>query len=435
MNESGAPTPGSLRPPTPGSLRRPTSYVTAPAAPDSSTSTEAPSDSMRFGRVEADGTVVLLAPDGEVVVGQWAAGDPAEGLAFYARRYDDLVVEVDLVERRLGDQRATAEQADAVLARVREALAARAFVGDVAALEARCDRLAADIEAAKAAARARKAEQRETALAARRALAEEAESLGDSTSWKATTERYAAIVEEWKALPRADRNAEQELWQRISTARTGFDKRRRQHFAEVDVQRKSAVARKRELIAQAEALSTSTDWPKTARALRDLQSDWKAAPRGSKTDEDKLWKRFKAAQDAFYEARAAADEAADAELRENVPAKRALVEQAEALLPVTDLKAAKSALRSIQARWDALGDLPKADRDQLERRLKRVEETIRSGEEKAWQSSAPAAGNAAFIEALAKLEAKRDTALARGDEKTAASLDAQIASTRALLGG
>ena len=51
MNESGAPTPGSLRPPTPGSLRRPTSPVTTPAAPEASTSTEAPSDSMRFGRV------------------------------------------------------------------------------------------------------------------------------------------------------------------------------------------------------------------------------------------------------------------------------------------------------------------------------------------------------------------------------------------------
>lgn len=433
MTESGAPTPGSLRPPTPGSLRRPAS-ASAPT-PEISVPAAPPSDSGRFGRIEEDGTVILLAPEGEVVVGQWAAGDPAEGLAFYARRYDDLVVEVDLVERRLGDGRAPAEQAEAVLTRVREALAARAFVGDVAALEARCDRLAADVDAAKVAARVRKAEQRESALAARRVLVDEAESLSGSNSWKATTERYAAIVEEWKALPRADRTAEQELWQRISAARTAFDKRRRQHFTEVDGQRKEALGRKRDLIARAEALSVSTDWANTSRALRDLQADWKAAPRGSKTDEDKLWKRFKAAQDAFYAARTASDEAADAELRANVPAKLALVEQAEALLPVTDLKAAKSALRGIQSRWDAAGDLPKADREKLERRLKKVEETIRSGEEKAWQSSAPAAGNAAFTEALAKLEAKRDTALARGDAKTAASLDAQIASTRALLGG
>ena len=197
-------------------------------------------------------------------------------------------------------------------------------------------------ETAKQAARARKAEQREAALVVRRALADEAESLRDSTSWKATTERYAAIVEEWKALPRGDRGAEQELWQRISSARTAFDKRRRAHFSELDGQRKDALTRKRDLIAQAEALSTSTDWQRTSKQLRDLMADWKNAPRASRTDEDKLWKRFKSAQDAFYAARTAAEDAEQESLRSNVPAKEALVAEAERLLPVTDLKAAKT---------------------------------------------------------------------------------------------
>ena len=146
-------------------------------------------------------------------------------------------------------------------------------------------------------------------LAARRTLVDEAESLRESTAWKATTERYAAIVEEWKSLPRGDRTSEQELWQRLSHARTAFDKRRRTHFSELDTQRKDAVGRKRDLIARAEALSTSTDWAKTGKQYRDLMGDWKAAPRASRADEDKLWKRFKAAQDAFFAARIAAEDA------------------------------------------------------------------------------------------------------------------------------
>ena len=320
MADPGVPTPAALRPPAPATASDP-----APSAA---------SDPTRFGRVEADGTVILLAPEGEVTVGQWAAGDPSEGLAFFGRKYDDLVVEIDLIEKRLADHRATAEQAEAVVTRVREALAARSFVGDIVGLEARCDRLTAEVEAAKQAARARKAEQREAALVTRRALADEAESLRDSTSWKATTERYAAIVEEWKALPRGDRGAEQELWQRISAARTAFDKRRRAHFSELDGQRKDALGRKRDLIAKAEALSTSTDWARTSKQLRDLMAEWKTAPRASRTDEDKLWKRFKAAQDAFYAARTAAEEAEQETLRTNVPAKEALVVEAEGLLPV-----------------------------------------------------------------------------------------------------
>ncbi len=412
MSDIGVPTPAALRPPA---------ATTA-------------SDPTRFGRVEADGTVILLAPEGEVVVGQWAAGTPAEGLAFFGRKYDDLVVEIDLIEKRLSDHRAPAEQAEAVLVRVREALAARSFVGDIAGLEARCDRVAASVEAAKAANRARKAEQREAALVQRRALTDEAEALGDSTSWRTTTERYAAIVEEWKSLPRGDRATEQELWSRISAARTAFDKRRRQHFSELDGQRKEAMGAKRELIAKAEALSVSTDWIKTSKQLRDLMGEWKTAPRGSRTDEDKLWKRFKAAQDAFYAARTASEDAEQEGLRANLPAKEALLAEAEALLPVTDLKAAKTSLRSIQDRWDKAGDLPRGDRERLEGRLKKIEDTIRGAEADAWKTTSGGIATDAFSEALDRLQAKRDAAAARGDDAAAAAFDQQIASTKSLMG-
>jgi len=420
MADPGVPTPAALRPPAPAKASE-----TAPAPA---------SDPSLFGRVEPDGTVILLAPEGEVTVGQWAAGEPAEGLAFFGRKYDDLVVEIDLIEKRLADHKASAEQAETVVARVREALAARSFVGDIVGLEARCDRLSAAVESAKQAARARKAEQREATLSVRRTLADEAESLRESTAWKATTERYAAMVEEWKALPRGDRQAEQELWQRISAARTAFDKRRRAHFSELDGQRKDALGRKRELIAKAEALSTSTDWQRTSKQLRDLMVEWKAAPRASRSDEDKLWKRFKAAQDAFYAARTAVEDAEQETLRSNVPVKEALVAEAEALLPVTDLKAAKTALRSIQDRWDRAGDLPRGERERLEGRLKKVEDVVRGGEAEAWKGSSGGLATDAFTEALGRLQDKRDAAAARGDDAAAAAFDAQIASTRALMG-
>ena len=297
-----------------------------------------------------------------------------------------------------------------------------------------CTALDAEVAGAREAAKARKAEQREAALAARRTLVDEAESLRESTAWKATTERYAAIVEEWKSLPRGDRTSEQELWQRLSQARTAFDKRRRTHFSELDSQRKDALGRKRELIARAESLSTSTDWAKTGKQFRDLMGDWKAAPRGSRADEDKLWKRFKAAQDAFFAARTAAEDAEQETLRPNVPVKEALAAEAEALLPITDIKATKSALRSIQSRWDKAGDLPRGDRDRVEGRLRKVEEALRAAESDAWTKSSGSVANDAFSQALQRLEEKRDAALARGDAAGAAALEEQIASTKALLG-
>ena len=434
MPDSFVPTPAALRPTGP----RPTGPRPATAVAASEPARPA-SDPRLFGRVEADGTVILQAPEGEIVVGQWAAGEPDEGLAFFGRKYDDLVVEVDLISRRLDERRTSADQAAPVLARVREALAQRSFVGDVPALAARCDALEAAITTARAEATARKAEQRATALAAREALAAEAEGLSGSTSWKATTERYAAIVEEWKALPRADRTAEQDLWARLSAARTAFDKARRAHFSTLEAQRKESLGRKRDLIAQAETLAASTDWAATSRKLRDLMGEWKVAPRGSKTDEDKLWKRFKAAQDSFYAARTAAEDAEQEALRVNVPAKEAIVAEAESLVPVTDPKAARTTLRRLQERWDAAGDLPRADRDRLETRLRRIEETIRKAENESWQRTNPekrarAESTAnAFTEALERMEQQHADAVASGNSRKAADLAQSIASTKALL--
>lgn len=381
----------------------------------------------------------LHAPEGEILVGQWAAGPVDEGLAFFGRKYDDLVVEVDLALTRIADGRSTPDQASSVLARVREGLAQRNFVGDIPGLEAKCTLLEEQVAAARERAAVEREAQRAAAGAARQTLAEEAERLADSTTWKATSERYAAIIEEWKTLPHAERAREQELWKRISAARSAFDKRRRQHFTEVEAQRKEAMSAKREIIAQAEALSSSTDWAATARKFRDLMTKWRQAPRGGKRDEDRLWLRFKAAQDAFHAARIAAESAVEARLEPNVAIKEQLLAEAEALIPVGDPKAAKAAMRSVQDRWEKAGDVPRAQRDRLEGRLKRVEEALRKAEAETWKRSNPEARAraestaTAFAEGLARMRVKLADAQARGDQQAVIRLETSIEQTESLL--
>ena len=428
--------------PTPAALRRPTGPTRPTSDAPTTAVADAPSPSMAFGRAEADGTIYLLAPDGDLAVGQYAAGTPDEGLAFFARKYDDLVVEIDLVTTRLADGRAKPDQARAAIARVRQGLEERSYVGDVAALSAKVDAAETELESAVVRQAAHRERVREETKAAREALVTEAEQLSDSSSWKSTSERYSAIVEEWKALPRSDRSLEQDMWKRLSSARASFDKRRRAHFALLDSQRKEAVAAKRELITKAEALADSTDWGATTRAFRSLMDQWKRAPRGSRSDEDKLWKKFKAAQDSFYSAMKAADAAKDAELAPNVEVKEALVVKAEALLPLdgsTDLGQVKRQLRSIQDQWDKAGDLPRSVRSRLESRLKKVEDAVRKAESSAWDRDDPdkrarAESTAnAFTDALAKQESDLEQARAAGDERAVRKLEQSIESTRALL--
>lgn len=395
------------------------------------------------GRVTEDGTVYVIRPDGtEVAVGQWAAGDPAEGLAFFRRKYAGLLTEGELLLKRLAEGKAPVDSAGPVVAKLREMVTTPNVVGDLARLATVADELEAAAEDRRVKVSAERAAARAANAAAREGVVAEAESLAGSTAWKATGERFKELQTQWSGLPRAERSgreSEQELWRRFSTARSAFDKARRAHFGQLDASRKDAVAAKEKLIAQAQALSTSTDWTETAREYRTLMDAWKVAPRAARTDEDKLWARFREAQDVFFDARSAAASARDGDQRENAESKAALAAEAEAILPITDVTAARSALRSINERWAAIGHVPRADRDALEGRLHKVEEAIRRFEEDHWRRTDPAKRALAestastFQASLSKLEAQRDAAEAAGNSRAATDLANRIAQTRMLL--
>jgi hypothetical protein len=199
------------------------------------------------------------------------------------------------------------------------------------------------------------------------------------------------LLDEWKALPRLDKRADDELWHRFSTARSTHTRQRKHHFAELGEKRDSAKQVKVRLAAQAEALSSSTDWAATARAYRDLMSEWKAAGSAGRGDEDKLWSRFRAAQDAFFTARDAENSKLDEEFAANAVVKRAILEEAERLLPVTDPTAARVAIRPLADRWEEAGKVPRGDMAELERRFKAVEQAIKSAEDDRWERSNPEA--------------------------------------------
>src|SRR4029077_3481331 len=123
-----------------------------------------------------------------------------------------------------------------------------------------------------------------------------------------------------------------------------------------------------------------TDWATTAAAFRELMRSWKLAGRAARGDEDALWNRFKTAQDTFFQARAEVYSAKDAALREHAAVKSQLLEEAAKLVPVTDVRAARAALRGIQERWEQAGPVPRQDHERLESGLRRIEEAGRKAE-------------------------------------------------------
>ena len=425
---------GLMRPAPP----RPVATTAAAPAPTEDLGIR-PTDSHEFGRVDEDGTVHVRLPDGtEAPVGQYAAGDASEGLAFYTRKYDDLSVEVDLAARRLAEGKATPEQASVVVKRARESMESPSMVGDLGSLAFRVDALESLANERKAVAAEQRAAAKAAALAAREAIVLEAEKLAESTQWKTTGDRFKELLDDWKAAPRADRTSEQSLWKRFSHARSLFDKHRRQYFARLDSERGEAKQVKESLVAEAESLATSTDWGATAGAYRDLMSRWKASGRASKGEEEALWSRFRAAQDSFFSARNAALDTRDAGFADNLAAKEALLAEAEAL-DTSDLRGAKQALRGIQERWEKVGHVPRGDKERIEGRLRRIEEKVRQSEQDQWRRTNPEARARAeatvaqFQTSLNKLEAEKAKFEAAGDTRKAADAEGRITTTRALL--
>jgi hypothetical protein len=342
--------------------------------------------------VDEDGTVYVRTADGERTVGSWQAGAPEEALAYFRRKYDALVTEVDLLEQRIKTTDLAAAQAEHTIARLREAVTEAHAVGDLDGLGRRLDGLTSllgerreQLKVARDQARVQHREVKERIVAeAERISAEE-------THWKNGGERLRQLVEEWKAAERVDRPTETALWKRLSSARNSFTKRRKTYFSNLEVERESARSEKERLVSEAEALSGSTDWGPTAAAYRELMRQWKLAGRASRDAEEDLWARFKGAQDTFFTARSAVFAERDAEFQEHAEAKEKLLTEAERLVPVRDIRAARQSLRSIQERWEAIGMVPRDSRERLEGRLRKVEEAVRGAEESEWRRTNPEA--------------------------------------------
>lgn len=393
-----------------------------------------------YGRVADDGTVFVTTADGERPVGSYPGASPSEALAYFARKYDEVAATADLLLQRVRHTDLSAREGAELLGRLREQTTDLNAVGDLAALEAKVADIAAAVEAKRAAESAERAAAREAGREQREKIVAEAEAIAAQPAaqvqWKSSGARMRELLEEWKGMqrsgPRLDRESEGALWHRFSAARNGFDKARRVYFAQLDTVQGEAKAVKQALVREAEELAKSKDWAPTATAFKRLMDRWREAGRAARADDDALWERFKAAQDAFFAAKDQVVAAENQEFQANLATKQALLAEAEALLPVTDLEAAKVALRGIQDRWDKAGKVPRGDMERIDKAIRRVEQAVREAEEKRWARSNPEAAARAqslvdqLETAVAGLRAELATAEASGNAAKIATASAAL---------
>ncbi|WP_188544876.1 DUF349 domain-containing protein [Rhodococcoides trifolii] len=424
------PAPSSSPKPSPRPGPRPGPIPSHKPVPHPAAHAPAPvtTDPSKFGRVDDDGTAWVNGPDGERQIGSWQAGDAAEGLAHFGRRYDDLATEVSLLEARLTSGAGDAKKTRAAASALADTLATAAVIGDLESLKTRLQTIVTSSDEVAAANKEQKERERTENTARKEALATEAEQIGnESTQWKTAGDRLREILDEWKTIRGVDRKVDDALWKRYSKAREAFNRRRGAHFADLDRERGAAKVKKEELVAKADELSGSTDWGGTAAVFRDLLVEWKAAGRAPRDADDALWKRFKGAQDVFFAARNAAQSEQNAEFEENAAAKEELLKSAGSIDPATDIEGARAALRALQDKWDAIGKVPREKMQDLEGRLRSIEKKVRDAADNEWRRTDPeaVARAAQFRERVTSFEDQAAKAVAAGKTKDAEKLQAQ----------
>lgn len=397
-----------------------------------------------WGRVDDNNVAYVRDGDDWREVGQYGGVTPEEALAYFVRKYDDLASQISLLEAR-SKRGAPAKDIAQAVSSLRQRVQDAKAIGDLAKLAARLDALDAGLSELTEAQRAESEAARQAAIVERTKIVEAIEALAAAdpakTQWKQTGARVDELFAQWqrhqKEGPQLPKGVATELWKRFRTARSTIDAHRRAFFGELDATNKQAKAVKQKLISRAEALA-----PKGAggvEAYRELLDEWKRAPRAGKKLDDTLWAQFKAAGDVLYAAKAEIDQAENAVYAENLAAKEALLAEGQSILALTDLEAARSSLRALQSKWDAIGKVPRDAIRRVDEQLRQIEQHVRSLADAKWSQSDPekiarAEGLAGQLQdAIAQLTAELQQAEKSGNAKAIAEAKEALAARQAWL--
>jgi hypothetical protein len=188
--------------------------------------------------------------------------------------------------------------------------------------------------------------------------------LADTDPEKASNE-MRTLQERWKPVAAAPRSQAETLWTRFKTAQEQVYDKCKDFFAQQATERVENLKKKEALCARAEAMADSTDWVKTADAMKTLQAEWKAIGPVTRGNEKAVWERFRASCDKFFTRRQEDLKQRKQDWTENLKRKEALVAEAKQLSQSTEWEQAASRIKKLQVEWKTIGPVKKSKSDAI----------------------------------------------------------------------
>ena len=188
--------------------------------------------------------------------------------------------------------------------------------------------------------------------------------LAETDPEKASNE-MRTLQERWKPVAAAPRSQAEALWTRFKTAQEQVYDKCKDFFAQQATERVDNLKKKEVLCARAESMADSTDWVKTAEAMKQLQAEWKAIGPVTRGNEKAVWERFRAACDRFFTRRQEDLKQRKQDWSENLKRKEALVAEAKQLSESTEWEQAAARIKKLQADWKTIGPVKKSKSDAI----------------------------------------------------------------------
>ena len=212
-------------------------------------------------------------------------------------------------------------------------------------------------------------------LEAKTALCEQAEALSEATAIVEAFHKLQKLHEEWREIGPVAIEHKEGLWERFKAASTIINRRHQEHFENIkaeqikNFERKSALCEELEKLA-AEAPTSHKAWNKASERVQAIQAEWRTIGFAPKKDNNKVYDRFRAACDKFFEVKHTFYSEAKDDMAKNLEIKNALCERAEAIAEREDWAKATEELLALQAEWKKSGTVARKYADAVWKRFR-----------------------------------------------------------------
>ena len=220
-------------------------------------------------------------------------------------------------------------------------------------------------------------EEQTSNLETKKALCDKAEELiaedyQSVNAWQKKSTELAEIFGIWKTVGPASKKDNEEIWQRFRGTMDTFFAKKKAFFAGLKDRQTENLERKTQLCIEAEALMDSSEWKTVTEQMKKLQEEWKTIGPVPKRHTDKIWKRFRAACDTFFNRKNEHFSGRRTEEDANLAAKKALIEEIKAFQLTPSRNENMEAIKAFQKRWIEIGYVPMKHKDTINKEYREL---------------------------------------------------------------